>query len=268
MEYALSGAVFEKSGIELSVWLMAICLMVNVKKSLSSRQLSLDLEGNQQAAWQMQQRIRAAMASEPLPAPPGIVEADGIHIGGNHVRSTKITTYPPPPPRKIREAGKPPKARVIGAVERGGKVIACGARDLTGKGVPRLVKDSLETEGSLLISGEFKPRRAVRPLIYCAVIHHSAGEAGNAAPGDQMRGGIPYPRMRMPAQTGAVSRFPPSWLSEPGFLVSLAGHQRSFPTAGEISPAERVQAPTGSFISCTCGGPAQSGKQGTAQTIH
>ena len=159
---------------------MAICLMVNVKKSLSSRQLSLDLEGNQQAAWQMQQRIRAAMASEPLPAPPGIVEAGGIHIGGNHVRSTKITTYPPPPPRKIREAGKPPKARVIGAVERGGRVIACGARDLTGQGVPRFVKDSLELEGSLLITGEFEARRAVRPLINHAVIHHSAGEVSPA----------------------------------------------------------------------------------------
>ena len=72
------------------------------------------------------------------------------------------------------------KTPVTGAVERGGRVIARGAKNFTGTGVPRFVKDPLALAGSLLITGVFKPRRAVRPLIYCAVIHHSAGEASLA----------------------------------------------------------------------------------------
>ena len=102
MEYGLSGAAFKGFRSELLVWLIAIYPMANAKDSLSSHQLSRDLEGNQQAAWHMQQRIRSARASEPLPMPPGIVEADGTPSGGRNVKSTKRMTYPPPPEKYAR----------------------------------------------------------------------------------------------------------------------------------------------------------------------
>ena len=49
--------------------------MANAKKSLSSYQLARDLELTQKTAWYMQQRIRAAMASDEGALLQGIIEA-------------------------------------------------------------------------------------------------------------------------------------------------------------------------------------------------
>ena len=56
--------------------------MANAKKSLSSYQLARDLELNQKTAWYMQQRIRAAMASDEGALLQGIIEADETYLGG------------------------------------------------------------------------------------------------------------------------------------------------------------------------------------------
>ena len=53
----LSGTIFSKTKIPLQIWFVAICLIANTKKSLSSYQLSRDLDMNQKSAWNMQQRI-------------------------------------------------------------------------------------------------------------------------------------------------------------------------------------------------------------------
>ena len=60
----LSGTIFQGTHIPLQKWFLAISLMANAKKSLSSYQLARDLELNQKTAYNMQQRIRAAMAAE------------------------------------------------------------------------------------------------------------------------------------------------------------------------------------------------------------
>lgn len=57
----LSGTLFEKTRLPLQKWFLAISLMLNAKKSLSSYQLGRDLDVNQRLAWYMQQRIRAAL---------------------------------------------------------------------------------------------------------------------------------------------------------------------------------------------------------------
>ena len=69
----LSGTVMQGTHIPLQKWFLAISLMVNAKKSLSSHQLARDLEMNQKAALYMQQRIRAAMASDQAPMLAGVV---------------------------------------------------------------------------------------------------------------------------------------------------------------------------------------------------
>lgn len=57
----LSDTIFENTKVPLQKWFLAIGLIVNAKKSLSSCQLARDLELNQKTAWYVQQRIRAAM---------------------------------------------------------------------------------------------------------------------------------------------------------------------------------------------------------------
>ena len=60
----LSGTLFQKTRIPLQKWFLAIGLVVNAKKSLSSCQLARDIDLRQPTAWYMLQRIRVEMARE------------------------------------------------------------------------------------------------------------------------------------------------------------------------------------------------------------
>ncbi len=165
----LSGTIFEKTKIELQRWFLAVGLIVNAKKSLSSYQLARDLDLNQKSAWYMQQRIRAAMAAEQAPLLQGIVEADEAYIGGKPRKRNKREDDGPGAPRG-RGTKKLP---IIGAVERGGNVTARVATDLTGKGLLRFIKDTVDPHGSLLITDEYKGYNKVRSYVDHAVINHS-----------------------------------------------------------------------------------------------
>ncbi len=115
----LSGTIFEKTRIPLQKWFLAIGLMVNAKKSLSSNQLARDLDMNQKSAWYMQQRIRAAMLIDESELLQGIVEADETYVGG---KPRKKNNRDDDTPNKRGRGTK--KTPVLGAVERGGRVIA------------------------------------------------------------------------------------------------------------------------------------------------
>ena len=169
----LSGTIFEKTKVELQKWFLAVGLVVNAKKSLSSYQLGRDLELNQKTAWYMQQRIRAAMAAEQAPMLHGIVEADECYIGGKPCKGNRRDGDGPGAPRG-RATKKTP---VIGAVERGGQVVARVAEDLSGKGIIRFLRDTVDPLGSLLITDEYKGYNAAKSKYNHAVINHSVSYA-------------------------------------------------------------------------------------------
>lgn len=172
----LSGTIFEKTQVPLQKWFMAVGLMMNAKKSLSSCQLARDLELNQKTAWYMQSRIRAEMAVKQSEIKlQGIIEADETYVGGKPRKFNKKKNDDNRPPSGRGRATK--KTPVIGAVERGGKVVAKVAKDLAGKGVLRFIKDTVEPEGSVLITDEYRAYRAVRKTISHAVINHSQAYA-------------------------------------------------------------------------------------------
>ena len=164
----LSGTVMQKTKIPLQKWFAAIALIVNAKKSLSSYQLARDLDLNQPSAHYLQQRIRAAMAADQGPLLRGIIEADETYLGGK------------PRKRNRRHGGGKggkrgrgtEKTAVIGAVERGGKVKAMVADDLTGRGILRFLQAAVDPRGSLLISDEYTAYRTVRPFMPHLAINH------------------------------------------------------------------------------------------------
>ncbi len=82
----LSGTVFQKTRIPLQKWFLAIGLIVNAKKSLSSCQLARDLQVSQPAAWYMQQRIRVAMVASERELLRGIVEMDETYLGSGPIK--------------------------------------------------------------------------------------------------------------------------------------------------------------------------------------
>lgn len=169
----LSGTIMAKTKVPLQKWFLAIGIMANAKKSVSAHQLARDLDLTPQTAHFMQQRIRSEMtaqngASDLL---SGIVEADETYVGGK--------------PRRSRDSknggggGKSPRGRgtrkqpVIGVVERGGRVRAQAADDLTGKGILRFLAKNVDAEASVLITDEYPGYNAVRGVMPHAVVNHS-----------------------------------------------------------------------------------------------
>ena len=61
----LSGTIMSQTRIPLQKWFLAIAIITNATKSVSSPQLARDLDLTQQTALYLQQRIRAQMADGP-----------------------------------------------------------------------------------------------------------------------------------------------------------------------------------------------------------
>jgi len=164
----LSGTIFSKTKIPLQKWFLAIGLMVNAKKSLSSCQLARDLGLNQKSAWYLQTRIRAEMMTrQGKILLYGIVEADEAYIGGRPRKPNNRSDFKPA--KRGRGTAKTP---ILGAVERGGRVVAQVADDMTGRGILDFVLDTVSTDESLLITDESQLYRAVSPFMDHAVIKH------------------------------------------------------------------------------------------------
>ncbi len=113
------GTILQSTKLPLPKWFIAIFLIVNAKKGISSLQLSRDLGINKNTAWYMQKRIREAMSNSG-DLLQGIVEVDESYLGGsmtNMKASYKKNN-------QMVSAGMEHKNTVLGMIERGGDVIA------------------------------------------------------------------------------------------------------------------------------------------------
>jgi transposase-like protein len=92
--------VMERSHIPINLWVMAMFLMSNAKKSVSSRQMARMMDIPVKTAWFLTHRIREAMG-EDNPSPLGgqnkVVESDESAFGGK----AKNRAYKPEPKKYI-----------------------------------------------------------------------------------------------------------------------------------------------------------------------
>ena len=161
--------VFHGTKIPLQKWFLAISLILNAKKSLSSYQLARDLELNQKTAWRMETCIRAEMTKKSSALLlQGIIEADETYIGGKPRKENKKDDRKPT--KRGRGTDKTP---VIGAVERGGKVVAQVAEKLTGRKILEFIKRAVKIEDSELMTDEFHAYREIGRQMKHHVVNHS-----------------------------------------------------------------------------------------------
>ena len=162
------GTVFHGTKIPLQKWFLAIALIMNAKKSLSSYQLSRDLDLKQKAAWFLLTRIRAEMETKKGGALlQGIIEADETYIGGKPRKANK---------KEDRENAKrgrgTEKDAVIGAVQRGGKVVAQLAPNLTGRTILNFIKSFVNIKDSELITDEYHAYNLIGRELKHTIINH------------------------------------------------------------------------------------------------
>jgi len=105
----MTGTIFEHSATPLKSWFYAIYLMSATRCSISAKQIQRELGVTYKTAWRMFRQIRSLL-QEDIPALTGEVEVDETYVGGRR--------------RGKRGRGAEGKSKVIGAVQRNGKVIA------------------------------------------------------------------------------------------------------------------------------------------------
>lgn len=125
----LVGTVAENTKIPLTKWFLAMFILTNHSKGISSLQLASWLGVTQKTAWFLNQRIREMLKENDSELLTGIVEVDETYSGG------KISNKHVSKRKAAREKNN--KTMVFGAVSRGGKVKT--------KIVPDTTKESLIT---------------------------------------------------------------------------------------------------------------------------
>lgn len=143
--------VFHRTKIELQKWFLVIVLMTNAKKGISSHQLARDLSLNQKTAWSMMMRIRAEMDKGDDTMLQGIVEADETYIGAKprgHKNKEHWT--------ENKRGRGTKKTAIIGAVQRGGRVVAQIATELTGEYLGNFIRKHVDMAETELMTDEFR----------------------------------------------------------------------------------------------------------------
>ena len=145
------GTLFHGTKIPLQKWFLAISLMTNAKKSLSSCQLARDLGLNQKTCWRMMMSIRAEMGKDNVLL-QGIVEADETYIGGKRKKDYDKADGEP----RKRGRGNPAKDVGLGAVARGGKVVAALVENVKGATIAEFINKCVKTEEAHLYTDQYR----------------------------------------------------------------------------------------------------------------
>lgn len=160
-----TGTYFENTKLPLRKWLIAMYLCINHKKGISSLQLADTLGITQKSAWFVLHRIRAIVSQQvPEMLLSGMVEADETFIGGKEKNKHKDKK---PKTGTWRDT----KKVVLGAVERGGKVVAKSVPNRNAKNVKPFITKHV-AEGARLVTDEWYAYNRLNTIYSHDVIKH------------------------------------------------------------------------------------------------
>ena len=142
-----AGTIFHKSSTSLHLWFYAMYLMTSTRCGISAKQLERELGVTYKTAWRMFHLIRNELMDQSDEALlTGAVEADETYVGGRPRAKDRVRL---PDGRIRRGPSNKPKAMVVGAVERGGRVRASVVPQTDGA-IARTVEAYVSTDAQLI----------------------------------------------------------------------------------------------------------------------
>ena len=148
----LVGTIFEASNLALPKWFVAISLVMNAKKGISSRQLARHLKVSKDTGWYVQKRLRDAMKNKKDNLLQGIVEADETYIGGDIKNKHKTVRRQLHAEGKVRTGGMH-KAPVLGLLSRSGRVNTQVVHHADGQTLKPIIRDKVDRESVIVSDG-------------------------------------------------------------------------------------------------------------------
>ncbi|MGP8051144.1 MAG: IS1595 family transposase [Desulfobaccales bacterium] len=165
----LVGTIFENTNYPLQTWFKVIYLMLSSKKGISALQIHRMIgTGSYSTAWSMCHRIRAGLSNEEFRKLVGFVEVDETFVGGKAKNKH----------RNKRGGGRGPsgKTPVVGAVSRGGKVVARVVDNVDTETLDEFVNETVSHKVSLISTDDASCYRNLDSWCDHGVVHHAQGE--------------------------------------------------------------------------------------------
>lgn len=157
------GTILENTKIPLTKWFLAMYILSNHSKGISSLQLAIWLGVTQKTAWFLNHRIREMLKDNDPQLLRGIVEVDESWVGGRVSNKHKSKR------KKLDKTSN--KTMVFGAVEREGKVIAKVVPDVKAESLLQVIRENVE-EGAVMVTDESPSYNQLNKEYKHATVHH------------------------------------------------------------------------------------------------
>ena len=165
------GTIMESSRIPILKWIMAIYLLTESRKGISSIQLAEMIGVTQKTAWFLAHRLRASMKEKHSIQLCGIIEADATFFGG------KMKNMHASQRAKLaNKAGFVHMTPVFGMIQRGGKVVTHVVASESGECVAPLICETVTPQSYLVTDGANAFKALPKGSYTHRVVHHAKGE--------------------------------------------------------------------------------------------
>ena len=171
-----TNTLFHGSKISLRKWFMAIWLIANYKKGISSCQLAKEIEVRQATAWHMLHRIRECFFCENDYKLDGEVELDETFVGGKNKNRHHNKKVKHSQGRSFKD-----KTPVLGMLQRGGKVVCRVVKSTSKKHLTAPILRTVKRTAKLY-TDEWCGYDTVGKLYERKIVDHGKGQyvCGNA----------------------------------------------------------------------------------------